>query len=52
MRGLREKIRELQLGHDAAISSVVDRFSLLTKQVQIYHDTLEQAMKLPPKALR
>ena len=52
MRGLREKIREMQLSHDSAISSVLDRFNLLRKQVQIYHESLEKAMKLPPVALR
>lgn len=44
MRPLREKIKELQSNHEAQVSSVLDKYKSLRKQVQEYNELLETAM--------
>ena len=44
MRPLREKIKELQSRHEAQVSSVLDKYKSLRKQVQEYNELLETAL--------
>lgn len=46
MRPLKEKTKELQSVHEAQVSSILDKYKSLRKQVQEYHESLEGAMSL------
>ncbi|KAL0042016.1 hypothetical protein WJX77_000793 [Trebouxia sp. C0004] len=43
MRALRDRMKELQNNHDAQVSTVLEKYQSLRRQVQQYHELLEAA---------
>lgn len=44
MRPLKEKTKELQSNHEAQVTTILDKYKSLRKQVQEYHQLLEAAI--------